>query len=334
MSRAFVHRQAAHCENGATASLLAHAGLDLTEPLVFGIGGGLVFAYLPFIRVNGLPLASFRTVPGSIFRQACRRLGVRVETRRFRVPAAATAALDQALDQGTPVGLQTGMYWLPYVPPALRFHFNAHNVVVFDREGDRYRVSDPVFPSPVTCGRADLERARFAPGPLAPRGRMYRLFDVPARPDLRAAARAGLAQVARAMVKVPLPLVGVRGIRWLAGRLEGWPQRLGERKAALHLGHLIRMQEEIGTGGGGFRFLFAAFLQECVRDLGLGELDGLAERMTAVGDRWREFALRGARHCKGRDPAAETFPALAELLRAAADEEEVLFRDLLGRLGR
>jgi len=34
----FVHHQAAHCESGATANLLRHQGIHLSEALAFGIG--------------------------------------------------------------------------------------------------------------------------------------------------------------------------------------------------------------------------------------------------------------------------------------------------------
>ena len=32
-----------HCELAATGTLLNHAGLELTEPMLFGIGQGLYF---------------------------------------------------------------------------------------------------------------------------------------------------------------------------------------------------------------------------------------------------------------------------------------------------
>ncbi|MBA4395138.1 MAG: peptidase, partial [Desulfobacca sp.] len=45
----FNHRQAAHCENGTTSNLLRFHHLDLSEAMVFGIGAGLFFAFMPFI---------------------------------------------------------------------------------------------------------------------------------------------------------------------------------------------------------------------------------------------------------------------------------------------
>jgi hypothetical protein len=324
----FQHRHAAHCESGVTSNLLLHHGVEVSEALAFGIGGGLFFGYLPFIRINQLPLITFRKSPGGIFRQATQRLGIEVRQLTFRRPEAAMAALDGALDRGVPVGLQTGVYWLPYFPPALRFHFNAHNLVVYGREEEGYHISDPVLDAPVLCPPSDLERARFARGALAPRGRMYFLERVPPRVDVASAVRAGIREVAGRMAKTPVPIIGTRGIRLLASRLEKWPERLGEKRALQHLGHLIRMQEEIGTGGAGFRFMYAAFLQQAAGVLGEPRLQEIAAQLTAIGDHWREFARLGARNCKGRGTAESSYPALAGILRECAAREQRLFGEL------
>jgi hypothetical protein len=328
----FSHRQSAHCESGVTANLFFHNGIPMSEAMAFGIGSGLFFGYLPFVRVNGLPLVTFRSAPGAIFRRVAGRLGVKVARQRFRDPDRSMQALDKALEQQIPVGLQTGVFWLPYFPPALRFHFNAHNLVVCGREGNDYRISDPVIDEPVLCPREDLMRARFAQGALAPKGAMYYLKTVPQEIDLRPAVRAGIREVGRRMVKAPVPIIGVRGIRFLAGQLERWPLKLGLKRAGQYLGHLIRMQEEIGTGGGGFRFIYAAFLQEAAELLEQPRLGELSRELTGIGDRWREFALFAARRCKGRGEEETSYPRLAAILRDCADREEKLFRALLAEV--
>ena len=329
MNIRFTHRQSAHCESGVTANVLSHSGYEMSEALAFGIGGGLFFGYFPFVRVNNLPLITFRTSPGAIFKKTAGRLGVPVRVQRFRREEAGMQALDDALDQNHPVILQTGVYWLPYFPAAFRFHFNAHNLVVYGRVGEEYLISDPVFDSPVRCHRDDLQRARFAKGALAPRGRMSYLERSPGEVDLPSAVLQGIREVANRMVRVPVPFMGTRGIHLLADRLRKWPEKLGPEGARQHLGHLIRMQEEIGTGGGGFRFIYAAFLQEAADILNRPQLAELSAEMTEIADMWRYFALLSARNCKGREGANSTYPALAEQLHACADREDRLFRQLL-----
>jgi hypothetical protein len=142
------------------------------------------------------------------------------------------------------------------------------------------------------------------------------------------AIRGGIRGVTRAMLKYPLPIIGIAGIRFLAGRLEKWPAKLGEERALLHLGQLIRMQEEIGTGGAGFRFIYAAFLQEAAGHLDDDRFRMFATTMTVIGDRWRELAVRAARNCKGRATGGDSFPAMAGILREIAAREEKLYQDL------
>ncbi|MEN8142140.1 MAG: BtrH N-terminal domain-containing protein [Thermodesulfobacteriota bacterium] len=324
----YQHRQSAHCENGVTAGLVSHYGIDLTEAMAFGIGAGLFFGYIPFIRLNHLPLTTFRVVTGAIFKKVTKELGVKIYSRNFRDQQQAMQVLDETIAKGTPVGLQTGAWWLPYFPDAYRFHFNMHNLVVFGKEGDNYLISDPIFPEPVICASDDLRKARFAKGALAPKGKMYCLSEVPEQVDMAKAVKNGVRAVTKGMLKYPLPIIGISGIRFLARRLVKWPKKLGEENALLHLGQLIRMQEEIGTGGAGFRFIYAAFLQEAAPHLEDDRFLAFSERMTAIGDRWREFAVRAARNCKGRADAEDSYPAMAKILMDCADREEKLYQDL------
>lgn len=325
----FPHRQSAHCETGVLSNLLCHYGLNVSEAMVFGIGSGLFFGYFPFIRLNHLPLTAFRVGTGGIMKRVVKRLGVTLTWEKFRKPEAAMDALDQKLSEAVPVGCRTGAYWLSYFPPRYRFHFNMHNLVVFGKENGEYLISDPVFPEPVHCPQEDLMKARFARGPMPPKGRMYYVADVPSEPDFKGAVLKGIREVCRTMLNAPGPFLGVRGIRFLADRLEAWPKRIGAGKAALCLGQVIRMQEEIGTGGGGFRFIYAAFLQEAADLLGNDRLRPLSEEMTLIGDRWREFALIGSRTCKNRAGGLDTYPEMAAIIRDCAEREARLYRELI-----
>lgn len=324
----FRHRHAAHCESGVTANLLSHYGLQMSEAMAFGVGAGIFFGYLPFIRMNHLPLTTFRTIMGKVFSRNMKWLGIGLKQQTFRDQEQSMDALDALLEQGIPVGLRTGAFWLPYFPPAYRFHFNGHNLVVFGRVGNTYLISDPVFEETVSCEREDLKRSRFAKGLMAPKGFMYFLQEVPEQADLIGAMRKGMRKVCREMLHVPMPITGIRGMRFLARRIEKWPARLGEKRAVQHLGQLIRMQEEIGTGGGGFRFIYAAFLQEAAEILHIDALNELSGEMTGAGDRWRESAMVGARVCKGRASLKEGVSIIADIIRDCADREEKIFHRL------
>jgi len=324
----FKHRQSAHCESGVTSNLFSHHGIQISEAMAFGIGAALFFAYVPFIRLNNLPLTTYRSATGGILRRSTKLLGIGLKRQKFKDPFKAMQALDRVLEQGIPVGCQTGGYWLPYFPEAYRFHFNMHNLIVFGKNGDEYLVSDPIFSEPVVISYSDLLKARFAKGALAPKGKMYYLTEVPDSIDFTKAIKKSIKEVIRNMLKSPLPIIGVRGIRFLARQLIKWPVRLGEEKALLYIGQVVRMQEEIGTGGAGFRFIYSAFLQEIAELMEDSRYQEIADRLTETGDLWREFAAMGARNCKGRATPNDSYAAMAYILCQCAEMEENIYREL------
>ncbi|HEU4655221.1 MAG TPA: BtrH N-terminal domain-containing protein [Steroidobacteraceae bacterium] len=323
----FEHRQSAHCESGVMASMLTHYGLPMSEPMAFGLSGALAFAYIPFVKVGGMPLIGYRMPPGSIIRGLRKRLGLTMVRERFRNPDAGMSQLDAALQQGRPVGLQTSVYWLPYFPPDMRFHFNAHNLIVFGRTSEGYQISDPVFEEPVECPREDLQKARFAKGLFAAKGLLYYPAHVPSNIDLGGAIKKAIRSNHRLMAKAPLPLFGIRGIRYLASDLAK-RGREGTKSSHLKmfLAHIVRMQEEIGTGGAGFRFLYASFLQEASQHVQTSLLQQASEQLTQAGDEWRTFASRAAKMCRNHEPM--NTGELATILNRCADQEAAVWKVL------
>ncbi|KAB7624165.1 BtrH N-terminal domain-containing protein [Alkalilimnicola sp. S0819] len=319
----FPHRHAGHCESGVTANLLSHQGLHLSEPMALGLSSALVFAHFPFMRWGGIPMTAYRMFPGAVIKGVAKQTGVKIAEERFKDRAAAKAALDAHLAAGRPVALRTNVYWLPYFPPDMRFHFNAHNIVAIGRDGDDYLVSDPVFEDIQRCDPEGLEKARFSLGPFAPKGLIYYPTEVPARWDPAKAIPKALKRTYNVMNRTPLPWVGLGTIHRLARtlrKLEGQPEKAEYSRQLV--GSIIRMQEEIGTGGGGFRFMYAAFLQEAAELLQRENLAKAADEMTEAGDVWREFALLGARYV--RQKRAPALSQLAECMeRAAAQEGKV-----------
>jgi hypothetical protein len=324
----FLHHQAAHCENGVTSNLLKHYGISLSEPMVFGIGSGLFFSYMPFLKVNDIPVVSFRPWPGQIFNRITRRLGIRIERSKFSDQKESMEALDRNLQQGIPTGCLVGVYHLAYFPPAYRFHFNAHNIVVVGRENGEYLISDPIMPEIERLSHHDLQKVRFAKGTYPPKGRMYFIKETSSSYDLKQAIVKGIHHTCKDMLTIPIPLFGVKGIRYLAKQMRKWPRKLGEKKAALYMGQVVRMLEEIGTGGAGFRFIYAAFLQEAAKELDQSWLNDMSKEMTEAGDRWREFALIAGRIFKNRAGQEESYHAASDVLYDIADREEKIYRRL------
>jgi hypothetical protein len=328
----FKHFHSAHCESGVTASLISHHGYALSEPMAFGIAAGLFFIHLPIKTLFGAPNTNFRSAPGNIFRKTCRRLGVQFEIRTFRDVDRGTRELDQLVASGIPVGVQSNVFWLSHMPKRFRFQFNAHNLVVFGKGEEGWRVSDPVLEVPVNCTESSMARARFAKGFLAPKGKLYFVTGTPVVDParLRHAVREGIIDNAKTMARIPVPFFGGKAIGLLADRMEKWPRIYKDPQDSLmQLSNVVRMQEEIGTGGAGFRYLYAAFLQESAAVLDDPRYLEFSEKLTEIGDTWRQFAAKCARICRSQKAELGPFGEAAALVRDCGVRERALFGEIL-----
>lgn len=325
----FTHHQSAHCENGVASNILKFNDVGISEPMVFGIGSGLFYVYIPFLKVNQAPAISYRPMPGIIFSRTAKQLGIKIKREKFSNPEKSFEALDRNLDKGIVSGLQVGVFYLRYLPDSYRFHFNAHNIAVYGKRGNEYLISDPVMEETCTLTRRELERARFAKGVFGPKGSLYYPVKIPdiERIDIEKAIVSGIKKNAKDML-APVPVIGVNGIKYVAKKIPKWINHKGRKKTNHYLAQIIRMQEEIGTGGGGFRFIYAAFLQEAAQKIDKPVLNEFSERMTIVGDDWRDFALKASRVCRNRDKNENAYLDLSEMMLKIADKEKDIFTDL------
>jgi hypothetical protein len=323
----FDHSHSAHCESGVMSSMLRHYGLNLSEPMVFGLAQGLSFAYLPFIKMGGMPLIAYRNLPKAIIKNVQKNLNVSMKLETFSSKEKGEKRLDELLEEGKVVGAQTSVYWLPYFPDEMRFHFNAHNLVVFgiDKE-QNYLISDPVFEHTVKCDKKSLTKARFVKGVMAPKGLLYYPLDVPTDIDLKPVVLKSIKKTIKPMLKTPVPIAGLKGMRYLAKSIKKLHKK-DKRYAKLFLGHIVRMQEEIGTGGAGFRYLYSAFLNEASELFDNDDiLKEASDMLMSVGDEFREFALMIAKGIKSKNSI--DYDTISQKLLKIADEEEKVYKKL------
>jgi hypothetical protein len=239
-------------------------------------------------------------------------------------------ALDQNLFKGIPTGMQVGVFNLTFFPPEYRMHYNMHNLVCFGKEDNLYYISDTVMEHVHTITYEDLVRVRYAKGPFAPKGKMYWINSIHPDLDYKTAIKQGIKRTVYDMIKVPFPLIGTKGIKWLSKDLRKWPEKKGNEKASFYLGQILRMAEDFGTGGAGFRYIYGAFLKEASEVFESLELQDAADMMGKTANRWREFTYIGARNCKNRQKPEEDYGKLADMLYEIAEMEEAVYRKLDG----
>ena len=162
-------------------------------------------------------------------------------------------------------------------------------------------------------------------------GQMYWIKKMPEQlPELNPLIIKSIKKACWFMVSEPkfVKPIGVNGILYLSDRIRKWEQTMGPRRAKLNLAQVIRMLEEIGTGGAGFRFLYGAFLQEAAECTGLTVLNDFSHRITDIGDLWREFAYTASRIFKERSDHQKNYNDLGDLLQKIGQMERQFFLDL------
>ncbi len=324
----FTHKMAAHCETGTITSLLNHKGLDITEPMVFGIASGIFFGYF---ESSNFPFPTFivRSKPGSIRTSLSKRLGIKFHEEKFRSQAKGISKLDQLVAQDIITASQVDFYYMDYMPEWQRVHINVHFINVIGSDDDHYLISDSYYPKQSSLKKDTLSKARFVGGHMAPKGFLFYPTHIPDNLPIEKAIRKGIKKAAYNMIKLPVPFIGIKGMRKFARKVVDWPSLARDTD---HLSHEIMkiniLLEDQGTGGAGFRFLYATFLQQAADILKADELHDMSKRMMEIGDNWRNISYFSAKIGKNRDLGEARLKELSEMIHDMADQEHAYFSEL------
>ncbi|MCK9219668.1 MAG: BtrH N-terminal domain-containing protein [Bacteroidales bacterium] len=325
----FDHKMAAHCESGTITSLLKYAGLDITEPLVFGISSGIFFGYFHKSKSFAFPTFIVRSRPGQMRKNIEKRLGLRFTSYTFNDPVKGMYTLDQLLSKNIPTACQVDFFYMDYVPSWEKVHINVHFMVAVGKEGDTYKISDSYFPTMVELNHSALEKGRFAGGSMSPKGFIFHTDKIPQTIDYQSAITKGIKKACFNMLKIPLPFIGIRGMRMFAKKIMEWPNLARDTE---HLSHEIMkiniLLEDQGTGGAGFRFMYATFLQQASEIIQKPQLKELSKQLMEIGDGWREISLFSARIGKNRDLGQDKLKQLSDMISDRAQVEEMFFNQL------
>jgi Butirosin biosynthesis protein H, N-terminal/Domain of unknown function (DUF4872) len=316
----FEHRPGVHCGSTALADALRARGVALSEPMAFGLGAGLAFYYLVSPALSPTHLFCGRTL--RLEETACEVLGAPVRVRTEEDAARAWEGVRAAVDRGLAPILVTDLAELPYW--RTRTRFGGHRVVVAGYDANRgvALVADSERPGLEEVDLAALERARtsLAPPFVAP-GRPWLEVDAPpAERPIEEAVRDALRRQAREFLLDVDGLAGISALERFAAELAEWPSRAaGEADRSWCFRYAYQVIEKRGTGGGNFRALYAAFLEEAEGKVpGLAAL-GLSPRMRALAGAWTRLAgmLRAISDVAGGLVPPET----RALVRSIAQDE-------------
>ncbi|WP_380284676.1 BtrH N-terminal domain-containing protein [Kitasatospora purpeofusca] len=288
-----------HCETTALGVLLRHEGVELSEPMLFGLGAGLSFVYWDGKGLD-FPFLGGRVKPFELTRTLAARLGLELDVRETASARRAWQNVAVELDAGRPVGLQLDSYHLEYFTS--RVHFGGHVVAMRGYDAHHAHLVDTAQQGgAVTTGLASLAAARAERGPMTARNRSFTLVRHAELPDIRRLLAPALAECAEAFLRPPIANLGCRGIEKAAALVPGWLTRAEQPERQLP--QAARMMELAGTGGALFRNLYRDFLGECADLLDDARVRTARELYAEAAAGWTEVAELVATAGESGDPA-------------------------------
>ncbi|WP_069885053.1 BtrH N-terminal domain-containing protein [Streptomyces luteocolor] len=252
-------RGAQHCETTALGVLLRHQGLDLSEPMLFGLGSGLSFVYWDSKNMD-FPFLGGRVKPFELTRNLAATLGLGLGVQETASPRRAWENVVASIDAGHPVGLQLDSYHLEYF--GSKVHFGGHVVAMYGYDDhDAYLVDTAQQGGAVSTSRDSLARARAERGPMTAKSRSFTLTVPKNPPSPQDRIVPAVTSCAEAFLHPPIANLGHRGIEKAAKLARTWLQRADD--PARDLPRAALLMERAGTGGALFRNLYRDFLAEC-----------------------------------------------------------------------
>jgi hypothetical protein len=287
-----------HCETTTLGALLRHEGLELSEPMLFGLGEGLGFVYWDAKNMD-FPFLGGRVKPMALTRTAAERLGLALHVQETASPRKAWQNVTTALAAGQPVGLQLDCYHLEYF--GTKVHFGGHFVAMRGYDDTHAHLIDTAQQGgAVRTTLESLARARGERGPMTARNLSFTISGA-VEVDLGDAVRKAIAGNARAFLTPPIANLGHRGIGKAARQVTKWLDRSSDPARDLTLA--ATLMERGGTGGSLFRALYRDFLAEAAEITDDDDIR-LGHRLYAeIAPLWTEVADLVAAAGKSGDPA-------------------------------
>ncbi len=287
-----------HPETAAVAHVLADHGVELSEAMVLGIGGGLGAGYIlwEFAAHDTTHLTlGFRRRWNYLdwVDQTLDRLGARYRVHTTSGAKGAAAALDEALAAGERAIVVPDRYLIGYwhLPPYLEAH-GGHAVVAYAATDAGVRIDDRNT-HPLTVSYDVLHRARARVASY--RNKLVAVEAVTAPEKLVDLVRDGVRECAGHLGGTSASFALPAWQKWaklLTDRrnAKGWPTVFADgRGLATALLTVWDEVEPVGMSGGHLRDLYADFLGEAAPLLGERAAQA-AEAFREAGRRWHAFA--------------------------------------------
>jgi hypothetical protein len=330
-----------HCGSTAMRNLLHHyCGLELSEPVVFGLGSGLDFLYFSSARFEPSVFTFGRSA--SLEQDLAAALGVDYREQVEPNDDAAWEVVRREVSEGRPTMLSGDALYLDYRD--FKVHFPAHRFVLVGYDDDEQvaMIADRIDPEPQRCSYEALRLSRNPPDFISTYNLWGKFFGSEVDHSLEEAYAHALAVNSRRMLDgdpatteglrtvtgdpSAVAATGIEGLAAFLRDLPGWRERDDRKSLARYASDCI---EKFGTGGGNFRTMYAEFLREARATVPDLVPEDAPERAARAAGSWTELAgyLAELAEVAGEEVTRYAVDALSRIV----DEERRLFEAIAER---
>lgn len=314
-----------HCQTAALKNILDYKGLHFSEEMLLGLGGGIGFVYW---HMKQMPSPFIGTRYGKVvefLENICDRIGIEATISQTTSPKKGYEELKEILRKGEPAYIFVDMVYLPYFALPEIAHFGGHTVVVFgvDEEENKVYISDRCKKA-VTVSIEDLKKARSSRhSPMPPKNKLLRIKWPLRAVDLKEGIREAIRDCCRNMLNPPIRNIGLLGIKKWADIVLKWPKQFKDMNLIGCLLNTFIYIEIGGTGGSGFRTMYAQFLREASSILNESALEDVAEMFEKSGKLWSEIAIASL---------PDSYPILKRLRESMIEKNKIFLEQEVGAL--
>lgn len=216
----FKHFDGQHCETTATGSLLRHIGIELSEPLLFGLGEGLGFIFWN-MKTMDFPFIGGRIKADLLTQNICRNLNLSLNVSETQSATTAWNNVSAPISAGVPVGLKLDCFHLDYF--STKFHFAGHYVAMYGfDEKYAYLVDTLQQGGAVKTSRESLALARSEKGPMSSRNLSYTISNNGNASNLSEVVGIAIRNNAREYLNPPISNISYKGILKTSTKIKTW----------------------------------------------------------------------------------------------------------------
>jgi Domain of unknown function (DUF4872)/Butirosin biosynthesis protein H, N-terminal len=275
-----------HCETTATGTLLKQIGIDLSEPMLFGIGQGLGFIFWN-MKIMDFPFIGGRVKPDLLTENICRNLNLKLEVKETSSKKRGWENATKYIEQGKAVGLKLDCYHLEYF--ATKIHFAGHYVAMYGYDEEFvYLVDTNQQGREVKTSLKSLELARSEKGPMSSKNMTFAISDNDNSYDLKEVIKKAIYYNSMDFLNPPIKNIGYKGILKTSVEIKKWFKNSKDIKGDFQTTAML--MEKAGTGGSIFRNLYRDFLKESYELLNLGVIKEAYEDYAEIADLWKNVS--------------------------------------------